>query len=220
MQVMFLASKSSVSAPQPLSGSLLSRMPATAALPLLPLTNLGAVRMQVRAHLPPGADALCPCGRCINRRHETHLTLIAFMFIEGGEHWKPTLWLVRDAWLRGASLVWRETPVSHVGGLDRSSSAWLAVCFGGSGRSWGLKKQSRVDPPRVSHAADAGATSGARATGPAETQGPVALIAPSMAGIKDEVESPLGLWDPLQTVEHRGLCSLWKETRHQTFQRC
>ena len=104
--------------------------------------------------------------------------------------------------------------MSHVGGLDRSSSAWLAVRFGGSDRSWGLKKQSRVDPPRVSHAADAGATSGARATGPAETRGPVALIAPSMAGIKDEVESPLGLWDPLQTVEHRGLWSLWKEPTH------
>ena len=114
----------------------------------------------------------------------------------------------------------RETPVSQVSGLDRSGSAWLAMRFGGSGRSWGLKKQSRVDPPRVSHAADAGATSGARAAGPAETQRPVALIAPSTAGIKDEVESPLGLWDPLQTVEHRGLCSLWKETRHQTLKRC
>lgn len=40
----------------------------------------------------------------------------------------------------------RETPVSQVSGLDRSGSAWLAMRFGGSGRSWGLKKQSRVDP--------------------------------------------------------------------------
>lgn len=83
MQVMSLASKWSVSAPWPFSGSLLARMPATAALPLLPLTNPGAVRMQVRAHLPQGAVALCPHGRCINRLHETHLTLIAFMFIGG-----------------------------------------------------------------------------------------------------------------------------------------
>lgn len=87
MQVVFLTSKWSISAPWPLSGSLLSRMPATAALPLLPRrpapcgASRGAVRMQMQAHLPPGAIALCPRGRRINRRCETHLTLIAFMFI-------------------------------------------------------------------------------------------------------------------------------------------
>lgn len=37
----------------------------------------------MRACLPPGAIALCPRGRHINRRCETHLTLIAFMFIGG-----------------------------------------------------------------------------------------------------------------------------------------
>lgn len=91
--------------------------------------------------------------------------------------------------------------MSQVGSLDWVAQRdWLCI-LEVAGR--GLKKQSGLSP-RVSHAADAGAMSGARPTGPAETQRPVALIAPSTAGIKDEVESLLGLWDPLHTVEHRG----------------